>query len=110
TIRAPSRPQPRRWPSPARQDHNNKGTMEFHDRNQPFAVRTKSDEGQEFSGFIVPLAIPEEAQQPREHKQEQAAGPDGPAPARLAQGGVPPTLTGSTFQGADTGPSRACCA
>jgi len=55
------------------QDHNNKVTMEFHDRNQPFAIRTKSDEGQEFSGLIVPLAIPEEAQQPREHKQAQAA-------------------------------------
>jgi hypothetical protein len=47
--------------------------MEFHDRNQPFAIRTKSDEGQEFSGLIVPLAIPEEAQQPREHKPAQAA-------------------------------------
>ena len=40
------------------QDHNNKVTMEFHDRNQPFAIRTKSDDGQEFSGLIVPLANP----------------------------------------------------
>ena len=55
------------------QDHNNKVTMEFHDRNQPFAIRTKSDEGQEFSGLMVPLAIPEEAQQPREQPQAQAA-------------------------------------
>jgi hypothetical protein len=47
--------------------------MEFHDRNQPFAIRTKSDEGQEFSGLIVPLVGTEEAQQPREHKQAQAA-------------------------------------
>ena len=55
------------------QDRNNKVTMEFHDRNQPFAIRTKSDDGQEFSGLIVPLAIPEEAQQPREQPQAQAA-------------------------------------
>ena len=55
------------------QDHNNKVTMEFHDRNQPFAVRTKSDEGQEFSGLIVPLVGTEEARQPREQPQAQAA-------------------------------------
>src|SRR6516162_4259807 len=55
------------------QDHNNKVTMEFHDRNQPFAIRTKSDDGQEFAGLIVPLAIPEEAQQPREQQPAQAA-------------------------------------
>ena len=41
--------------------------------NQPFAIRTKSDDGQEFSGLIVPLAIPEEAQQPRGQPQAQAA-------------------------------------
>ena len=57
--------------SPA--DHSNKVTMEFHGRNQPFAIRTKSDDGQEFSGLIVPLAIPEEAQHPREQEQAQAA-------------------------------------
>jgi hypothetical protein len=55
------------------QDHNNKVTMEFHDRNNPIAIRTKSDDGQEFSGLIVPLAIPEEAQQPRGQPQAQAA-------------------------------------
>ena len=51
------------------QDHNNKVTMEFHDRNQPFAIRTKSDEGQEFSGLIVPLVGTEKAEQPREQAQ-----------------------------------------
>jgi hypothetical protein len=55
------------------QDHNHKVTMEFHDRNQPFAIRTKSDDGQEFSGLIVPLVGTEEAQQPREQRQTQAA-------------------------------------
>jgi hypothetical protein len=55
------------------QDHNNKVTMEFHDRNQPFAIRTRSDDGQEFSGLIVPLVGTEEAQQPREQPQAQAA-------------------------------------
>jgi hypothetical protein len=57
--------------SPA--DHSNKVTMEFHDRKDLFAIRTRSDDGQEFSGLIVPLAIPEEAQQPREQKPAQAA-------------------------------------
>jgi DNA polymerase III sliding clamp (beta) subunit (PCNA family) len=51
------------------QDRNNKVTMEFHDRNQPFAIRTRSDEGQEFSGLIVPLVGTEEAQQPRDQAQ-----------------------------------------
>jgi hypothetical protein len=55
------------------QDHSNKVTMEFHDRKDPFAIRTRSDDGQEFSGLMVPLAIPEEAKQPREQKQAQAA-------------------------------------
>jgi hypothetical protein len=57
--------------SPA--DHNNKVTMEFHDRKDPFAIRTRSDDGQEFSGLMVPLVNTEEAQQPREQKQAQAA-------------------------------------
>jgi hypothetical protein len=55
------------------QDHNNKVTMEFHDRNNPIAIRTRSDDGQEFSGLIVPLVGTEEAQQPREQPQAQAA-------------------------------------
>ena len=41
--------------------------------NQPFAIRIKSDDGQEFSGLIVPLVGTEEAQQPREQAQAQAA-------------------------------------
>jgi hypothetical protein len=44
------------------EDHNHKVTMEFYDSARPFVVRTRSDEGQEFTGMAVPL-VPEQASQ-----------------------------------------------
>jgi len=44
------------------EDHNHKVTLEFYDPVRPFMVRTRSDEGQEFTGMAVPL-VPEQASQ-----------------------------------------------
>jgi hypothetical protein len=44
------------------EEQNNKITMEFFDSSRPFVVRSRTDEGQEFTGMLVPL-VPDKAQE-----------------------------------------------